>query len=126
LDGLVICKKNRGSIVKGYGCSGFKIGSRTRSQFVQSLGGLTARIFGIYWIYELIFYYKSHGLGSPPVDRGCVVGSVVHRGPVAGTSGELTGAAPDGWFRGRLITVSGGKEREDLRDPHRRQMGAVR
>jgi hypothetical protein len=54
------------------------------------------------------------------------MGSLVHRGPVAGASGELTGAAPGGWFRGRLFTVSGGKEREDLRDPHRSQMGAVR
>jgi hypothetical protein len=60
------------------------------------------------------------------VDRGCAVGSLVHRGSVAGTSGELTGAASGGWFRGRLFTVSGGKEREDLRDPHRRQLGAVR
>jgi hypothetical protein len=60
------------------------------------------------------------------MDRGCAVGSLVHHGPVAGVSGELTGAAPGGWSRGRLFTVSGGKEREDLRDPHRRQMGVVR
>jgi hypothetical protein len=45
---------------------------------------------------------------------------------VAGASGELAGAAPGGWFQGKLFTMSGGKEREDLQDPHRRQMGAVR
>jgi hypothetical protein len=60
------------------------------------------------------------------VDGACAVGSLVHHGPVAGVSGELAGAAPGGWFHGRLFIVSGGKEREDLRDPHRRQMGAVR
>jgi hypothetical protein len=54
------------------------------------------------------------------------VGSLVHHGPVAGVSGGLTGVAPSGQFRGNFFTVSGGKGRGDLRDPHRRQMGAVR
>jgi hypothetical protein len=61
------------------------------------------------------------------VDRGCAVGSLVHHGPVAGVSGGgLTGVAPGGRFRGNFFTMSGGKGRGDLRDPHRRQMGAVR
>jgi hypothetical protein len=54
------------------------------------------------------------------------VGSLVHHGPVAGVSGELAGVAPGSQFRGSLFTVSEGKEGEGLRDPHRRQMGAVR
>jgi hypothetical protein len=41
-------------------------------------------------------------------------------------SGELTGVAPGGRFRGIFFTVSGGKRGGGLRDPHRRQMGAVR
>jgi hypothetical protein len=54
------------------------------------------------------------------------MGSLVHHGPVAGVSGGLTGVAPGGRFRGNFFTVSGGKGRGDLRDPHRRQMGVVR
>jgi hypothetical protein len=54
------------------------------------------------------------------------MGSLVHHGPMAGVSGELSGVAPGGQFRGIFFTVSGGKGGGGLRDPHRRQMGAVR
>jgi hypothetical protein len=49
--------------------------------------------------------------------------SLVHHGPVAGMSRELFGAAPGSRFRWRIFALSGGKEGEGLRDPHRRRMG---
>jgi hypothetical protein len=65
---------------------------------------------------------RVHGSGGPQPGGGLRV----HGGPRATAAETLTGVRAQGRSGERKLAGGGGKGREDLRDPHRRQMGAVR
>jgi hypothetical protein len=63
-----------------------------------------------------------HGTGGPQPGGGLWV----HGGPGATVAERLTGVQARGRSGERKLAGGGAKGRGDLRDPHRRQMGAVR
>jgi hypothetical protein len=65
---------------------------------------------------------RVHGSGGPQSGGGLRV----HGGPWATAAETLTGVRAQGRSSERKLAGGGGKGRGDLRDPHRRQMGAVR
>jgi hypothetical protein len=103
--------KEQGLDCKRYGWSRFEIGSRTRSQFMQSLGGLSARISGIFWIYELFSKRKIHGPNTRVVDHQSGRSTVDHGHGRAALSLKLT--------------LPGGSDLGGLLRQHQKRQGAL-